>query len=574
MRKRLPYLAVQNWSGEGSTLAVLLLLGAVLCGFPLAMITLEGLAPSGTLAVSPLIDTLQSRSVQRAMWHSFETSFLSAMLAVVYGSVLACLIGLTDVRARGPFIFLILLPMMIPPHVTAIAWIQALGPGSALLHWVGLAPEIGSTHPLYSREGIIVLLALQHGPLVFLVMRAALRSLPGELSDASRVFGANIWLMLRRVALPLLLPNLVAAFALAFVSALGNFGIQALLGIPARYTTLPVLIWRRMSSFGPDMLTNVAMISILVGIMAIVAVGLQVWLQRRARVHLVGMAQQTLVFRLGAARPVVEGLLLLLIGGVLVLPVLSLITTALSPTYGVRLSFETLTFENFREVLFVQSVTLRAFMNSTLVAGLAALLLALYAVTLGFFEARPVPHHRRVAGFISGLADISYALPGLVISVACILAFIRPVPLFNLSIYNTLAIILVAYLAVFLSIAMKPVSAAYAQIDPSLDDAARVAGAGFGRRLRRIFMPMVAPAAASGAILVFLTAYNEVTVSALLWSTGNETIGTTIFNYEDGGYTTLASAMSVVTVVATVILMLALDRIGRRAPPGVVPWRD
>ena len=72
---------------------------------------------------------------------------------------------------------------------------------------------------------------------------------------------------------------------------------------------------------------------------------------------------------------------------------------------------------------------------------------------------------------------------------------------------------------------------------------------------------------------MFLTAYNEVTVSALLWSSGTETIGTTIFNYEDGGYTTLASAMAAVTIVATVLLMVLLDRLGRRAPPGVVPWR-
>ncbi|MEO0362026.1 MAG: iron ABC transporter permease, partial [Pseudomonadota bacterium] len=95
----------------------------------------------------------------------------------------------------------------------------------------------------------------------------------------------------------------------------------------------------------------------------------------------------------------------------------------------------------------------------------------------------------------------------------------------------------------------------------------------FMRRMTRISAPLVAPAAASGAILVFLTAYNEVTVSALLWSSGAETIGTVIFNYEDGGYTTLAAAMAAVTVVATVLLMAALDRLGRRAPPGVVPWR-
>ena len=130
-----------------------------------------------------------------------------------------------------------------------------------------------------------------------------------------------------------------------------------------------------------------------------------------------------------------------------------------------------------------------------------------------------------------------------------------------------------AYICAFFSVALKPVSAAFLQLDPALDEAARVAGAGFSRRLLRISLPLIAPAAASGAILVFLTAYNEVTVSALLWASGTETIGTTIFNYEDGGYTTLASAMAAVTVLATVALMVLLDWLGRRAPPGVVPWR-
>jgi hypothetical protein len=135
-------------------------------------------------------------------------------------------------------------------------------------------------------------------------------------------------------------------------------------------------------------------------------------------------------------------------------------------------------------------------------------------------------------------------VPGIVLSIAFILAFLRPLPVIGRPLYGTLGIIVLAYLAAFFSIALKPVTAAYAALDPALDEAARVSGAGFLLRMRRIFLPLVAPAAASGAILVFLTAYNEVTVSALLWSTGNETIGTTIFNYEDGGYTTLAAAMA------------------------------
>lgn len=553
--------------GEGALLAALCLLAFAIFVLPLGLL--------GQVALSdgpgPIWEALTSRSVGRALWHSLESAALSAVLALVAGTVAALVIGLTDIRGKGVFTFLLLIPMMIPPHVTAIAWIQAMGPSSPLLQSLGLAPELGTTHPLYSRGGVILLLGIQHSPLVFLVVLAALRSLPREMSDAARVAGAGAGRMLRRILLPLLAPTLIAGYALAFVSALGNFGIPALLGIPARYITLPVLMWQRLASFGPGVLTDMAVIAALVAVIALIAVAVQMGLAARRRSALIGPPQPPLDIRLGRLRPWVEAVLALVVVAVLVLPVSALFTTALVPTYGVALSVDTITLKNFAEILFRQSVTLRAFVNSTLIAGIAAVVLAGLATLVGRYVAMPRRGLRRAGTVLSALAEMTYAVPGLVISVAFILAFIKPV--FGITLYNTLGIILLAYLCAFFAIALKPVSAAWLQLDPALDEAARVSGAGLWRRLRRISLPLIAPAAASGAILVFLTAYNEVTVSALLWSSGNETIGTTIFNYEDGGYTTLAAAMAAVTVVATVMLMGFLDRLGRKAPPGVVPWR-
>jgi len=463
---------------------------------------------------------------------------------------------------------------MIPPQVTAIAWVQALGPSSAVLNTLGLAPPPGSPHPLYTPFGVMLLLTVQHTPIVFLVVLAALRGLPREMTEAARIFGARPWRLLRRVILPLLAPSLAAGFILAFISALGNFGILAILGIPARYTTLPVLIWRRLSSFGPSALTDVAVISMILAAVGVVAIAAQIALQRRMRAAVVGPPQPPLRVALGRGRWLAELGLAAYVGATLLLPLTALAATALVKTYGLPLTVQTITFDNFAEVLFRQASTTRAFVNSTLTAGAAAATLAGVSILIAYFMSRrgaALP--RRMGGTFALFADVSYAIPGLVISIAFILTFIRPLPVLNVSLYNTIWIIFLAYLTAFLSIALKPVAAAYGQLDPALDDAARVSGAGYARRMRRVFAPLVGPAAASGAILVFLTAYNEVTVSALLWSTGHETIGTTIFNYEDGGYTTLAAAMSCVTVVATVALMVALDRFGRRLPAGVVPWR-
>jgi len=559
--------------GEGLTLAALVLFAAALMAGPLALLLRQGLIADGAPSLAPLAGALQSRSVARALWNSLDSALVSATLALGLGTALALLVGLTNLRGKAAFTFLILIPMMIPPHVTAIAWTQALGPSSPLLGALGLAPPPGTAHPLYGRGGVIALLSVQHMPLVFLVVLAALRALPREMAEAARVAGAGPGRLLARIVLPLLLPSLLAAFALAFVSALGNFGIPALLGIPGRYTTLPVLIWQRLSSFGPSMLADVAVLSALMATVAIAVVLVQTWLAARSRAALIGPPQPPMRLDLGRGRVLAEAGLVALVLALLGLPMAALLGTALVPTYGVALTPATVTLANFEQVLLRQSVTARAFANSTLAAGLAALVLAGAGAALARVMAGPSGPRRRLGRALATLAETTYAIPGIVISIAFILTFLRPLPLVGVSLYNTLWIIVLAYLAAFFAVALKPVAAACLQLDPALDEAARVAGAGWGMRMRRIFLPLVAPAAASGALLVFLTAYNEITVSALLWSTGTETIGTVIYNYENGGYTTLAAAMSAVTVAATVALMAALDRLGRRLPPGVVPWR-
>jgi iron(III) transport system permease protein len=540
---------------------------------PLANLLLAGLMVEGTPSLAPFRDALDSRSVPRALWNSLESAAISAALSLVVATVVALLIGLTDLRGKAVLTFLVLIPMMIPPHVTAIAWTQAMGPSSPLLGTMGLAPPPGSPHPLYGRGGVIALLAVQHMPLVFLVLLAALRTLPREMAEAARISGAGPWRLLYTVIVPLLRPNLLAAYALAFVSALGNFGIPALLGIPGRYTTLPVLIWQRLSSFGPSMLADIAVLSALMALIAITVVVIQMTLTARARAALIGPPQPPLHLSLGRARPVAEGGMVALILVTLGLPVTALFGTALAVTYGLPLTPQTMTFANFEEVLFRQSVTARAFLNSTFAAGTAAAILALFAAILARFATGPRGFARKAGLGISSLAETTYAIPGIVISIAFILTFLRPLPILDVSIYNTLWIIILAYLCAFFAVALKPAAAASQQLDPALDEAAQVAGAGWGRRMRRIFLPLLAPAAASGAILVFLTAYNEITVSALLWSSGTETIGIVIYNLEHGGYTTTAAAMAAVTVLATIALMGCLDLLGRRLPPGVVPWR-
>ena len=559
----------RNLMGEPLLLALVVLAAFLLFVLPLGAVARLALFGTGGGA-DGLAEALSSRPVRRALWHSLESAGLAAGLALIVGGGLGLLIGLSDVRGRVALSFGILMLLMIPPHVTALAWMQMLGPSSALLQMVGLAPAPGSTNPMYSREGVIGLLALQQVPLVYLTLRAALRALPRDLAEAARVNGATPQVLLRRVILPLMGPAFLAGYALAFVSALGNFGVPALLGIPGRYVTLPVLMWQRLASGGPSVLADLAVLSMLIGAVAVVAIGVQMRLVRAWSVALTGPPQQPLRLTLGAARPYVEVALWAVLALVVLAPMLAMLATALVPTYGVPLRTDTVTLRHFQEVIFTQSVTARAFVNSATLALAAGVGVAGLAICLGALQRG---RYQSGAHGITTFAEVAYAVPGLVISIGFIIAFIKPLPVIGLSLYGTHAIILGAYLAAFLAVGLKPVGVAYAALDPALHEAAQVSGARFWRRLWRIDAPLIAPAAMSGAVLVTLTAWNEVTLSSILWTRGTETLGTVIFNYEDGGYSTLASAMSVISVLATLALMAVLDRLGRSLLPGIIPWR-
>jgi iron(III) transport system permease protein len=554
---------------EAVLIGFLCLFVAALIVWPMVRLALEAIAPGGTPTLAPMFETLREAATWRAAWRSFETSLVGALGAVALGGAFAFLVALTDIRAKLALVFCFMLPMMVPPAVTALSWATLAGPASPLLKAVGLAPPPGSDNPMYSAGGIMLLLAIQHAPLAFLVLRAGLRAIPRELVEAGRLSGAGTAEIARSIVAPILWPSIAAALALAFVSALGNFGIPAILGIGERYYVLPTLIYVRLSSQGPTVLTQAAILSLIVAAIGVAAVMLQLFATRRASMRLAARPGAPLALNLGRWRLLVEAAAWTLLVVILVLPLLALIATALVPAYGVPLSSATATLENFREVLLRQAATIRAFANSFWLSVGAAVVLAALALPLGYAL---VWKRSRLAAAIATAADVPYALPGVVLAIAMILVFLRPLPIIDLSLYGTVWLIFVAYLARFFVLAAKPVIAGFQQLDPRLDEAARVAGAGFVMRARTILVPVLAPVAIAGGLLVFLTAFNELTVSALLWSAGSETLGVVIFNLEDSGLPTLAAAISVISVAVMFAAMGLLQAISKRLPAGVLPW--
>jgi iron(III) transport system permease protein len=499
--------------------------------------------------------------VWRAAGRSLVVALGGAAVAAAIGSALAAVLLLREVPCRRMLIFLVILPLLVPAQVLALAFIFVGGPSSPLLLALGLAPPLGTTNPIYSPGGIILLLGVQGAPLVFLSVAAAVRRLPGDAVAAARGLGASPGRALREVAWPILLPAVAAGTGLAYVAAIGNFGIAALIGIPARYPLLTVLIWERLSGIGPSALSQVAALSILLAAMALPGLLLQGYAARAASLAS-AVPFRPLPMRGGLAASVA---VLLYVAAVLVLPMLALLSAALVPAMGVQIGPDTMTSGNFTAIFAPGAHTLRALCNSLLLAAAAAAVLAAATIPVAL-----ALRSRMVRG-VSAVADLPYALPGACTGVAAILmAFLVPGAA---ALYGTLWLIALAYLTRYQALALRPVAASAARLDRRIEEAAQGLGAGPWRRLAEIQAPLLAPAVAAGAILVMLLSVNEVTVSSLLYGPGSQTLGVLVFTLQESGQSPMAAAVSCVSMLLVAGLMGLATLAGRRLPPGTLPWR-
>ncbi|MDX3807807.1 MAG: iron ABC transporter permease [Bosea sp. (in: a-proteobacteria)] len=564
---RLPPLSLPS---EAGLPALVVMVALLFGGLPFLRLLIAAFAPGWQLAPTTAFEAMTSRSAVTATLHTLDTSFFSALGALSIGAVVALALGVTDVRGKRPLAFGFVFSMMIAPQVAALAFLSLLAPNSQVLMLLGLAPEPGTANPLLGRGGIILVMALHHAPLVAITLWTGLRSIPHSLVEAAQMEGAGPATITARIILPVLRPQLIAAGLIAFVAGIGNFGIPALLGLPVNYLTLPTLIYRRLSSFGPESLPETAALALLVGAVAALGIlaGMAVARRQGGKVEIERPLEP--YWHLGSARMLVAAALWLLLLVKLGLPFFALLSEALTPALGVPLSWQSLTFDKFAEVLFRQAVTIRAFWNSFWFAAIAAILLSLTSIAFAYGLERRIGKLRRAVELI---VELPYALPGVVLAIACILIFLRPLPLIGVSIYGTPFIILFAYLARFLPLALKAPLAAMAQIEAHHEEAAKLDGAGLWQMLRFIVAPILAPAATVSALMVFLVAFNELTVSALLWSSGTETLGVVLFSLKEAGLAGEAAAIAISASAVILTVMLMLDLLGRRLPQNVLPWR-
>ncbi|GED60154.1 iron ABC transporter permease [Brevibacillus formosus] len=506
-------------------------------------------------------DVITHERTWNAIGHSVMAAGASTLIALVIGVSLAWLCAYTDIRWKSAIHVLALLPLLIPSYVMTLAWTQLAGPQGVLnrvASWLYGGPlELWN---VYGLDGIIVVMGLTHYPLVYMLTLSVLYRIPKELEWAAHSSGATATTVFRKVTLPLALPGIAGGGLLAFISGLDNFGVPAFLGIPENIPLLSTLIYEEVIGFGPSAFARASVLSILLGVIALAGTGVQWLFLRKSRVDQTSAEDKSIRRHLEGYRRGVEVLVGLFLLVTSVLPLLSMAANAFIKAYGLPFVPQNLTWKHFAFVLFDHVGTRAAIGNSLMLACLTGVLCVVAGTWFAYWRIHRPSFMGKV---MEGAVALPYALPGMVLGLAMILTWIEPIPGWQPGIYGTVWLILIAYVTRFLILQVKSSTVSIMQVGKEVEEAARINGGRFWTRWSRILLPLYAPGMATGLFLVFLTAFTELTISSLLWSSGSETIGVVIFSFEQAGSTTHSTALSSL-IVAAILLVLAMGGLWKR----------
>nr|WP_285838571.1 iron ABC transporter permease [Shouchella clausii] len=476
-------------------------------------------------------------------------------LALALGLVFAWLVAYSDIRLKKLLQLMILVPFIIPSYILTLSWTQLMSSNGWVASLLQFLPFSLEPLQMYSMEGIIFTLALSHFPLVFLFTVGVLRKIPREMEWAARASGANSWHVFKQVTFPLALPGLAGGGLLAFIANLDNFGIPAFLGIPAQITVLSTAIYQEVVGFGPSAFARAATLSVILAAVALLGTFAQWWLVRKAKQTETIQQDHEPRYQLGRLRLPVELSLWAFLLMITVVPIASMLQSSLVKAYGLPFSADHLTLDHYRFILFENDRVQGAIGNSLLLAAGTMAICLFVGTGLAYMRARqPNALNRALEVFVG----FPYALPGMVLALAMIFMWLEPIPGWNPGVYGTIGILFIAYITRFMVLQVRGSYTAMVQVDPSMEEAASLFGARPMAKWRRVLVPLLLPGVLSGAFLVFLTALTELTVSSLLWSSGSETIGLMIFNFEQAGYSTHSTAFSMLIVTAILLVMVSM----------------
>ncbi|MES0874425.1 ABC transporter permease [Sinimarinibacterium thermocellulolyticum] len=482
-------------------------------------------------------------------------------LVILIGTACAWLVSAYDFRGRALLDWALLLPLAVPTYIVAYAYMDLLHPigplQTALRALLGIdSPRDLRLPEVRSLGGCILVLGFVLYPYVYLPTRALFLMQSATLLEAARTLGAGPGAVFLRVALPLARPAVAVGASLALMETINDIGASEFLGV--RTLTISIYsTWVNRTDLAGAAQIALAMLALVAALLL---------LERRGR------RAQRYDAAAQRARPLAPTRLRGFAGaGALMLGSIPVLLGFVAPAlYLVDQSIARLRFSGLPPAL------LDATLNTVTLAALATAV----TVALGTLVAAAV---RLVPGVTTRccerIAGLGYAVPGTVLAIG----LLGPLGAFDVWAGDALerqfgasvglltlgsgAALIYAYSARFLAVSVGGVESGFARIAPALDHAARTLGEGSVGVLRRVHLPLLHPALAAAALLVFVDCMKELPATLLLRPLNFETLATTLYGeaargtYEDGAVAAL------IIVLAGLLPVMLLARVGRRTEP-------
>ncbi|HEX6946462.1 MAG TPA: iron ABC transporter permease [Acidimicrobiia bacterium] len=417
------------------------------------------------------------------------------------GLTTAWLTTRTDLGGSRIWSTLMTLPLVIPSYVGALAMLSASGNGGTLtlfLEKLGL-PGLPVFQGFWAAWAA---LSLWNFSFIHLLAVPVLRRLDPALEDVSRGLGAGRWRTIRKVVIPQLRPALASGALLVALYVIAEFGAVSMLRFDTFTRTIYTQFAGRLDP-GPALF--------LAGVLssgALVLVVLQQVARGRAALYGARPARRVSLHNLSPAGRVVAhsflGLLALL---ALLLPISTMVWWMVR---GIAQG---------ASLLGVVPQTLR----SIGLSAVAALVVGAAAVPLGILATR---HRNSVTRVLEGIPWLTYSLPHLAVGLAFLVLTVqwfRPI-------YQTIPLLIIVYLAMFLPQALAAVESGMRRIGPALEEVSRSLGMGQWATMRRVTIPMMRRSALAGAALVFLSVMKELPATLLLRPTEFDTLPVRIWS--------------------------------------------
>lgn len=459
---------------------------------------------------------LRSRTAELLI-NTAQLTVTVTALSILLGTALAYLVCRGVRTGRSVLIALLTVPLAIPSYVSGFAW--------------------GRLIPGFEGFGAAVLiLTLACYPLVMLPAIAILSTVGRSAEDVARTLGRRPIAAFVSVVLPVAWQAIAGGALLVALYSISDFGGPAIV----RYEVFTVGIYNAY-----DGAFNHALAAMYGCILMLLAVLLT--LAERSLRPVSGPSSATAEPKPAAKASPTAWLLSLATITIAVLVPIAALCREIARSQRVSLTEP--------GGLATTWDLVRPLALNTLGLGLvAALVIAVVAVPVALFTRRP---RTRPAGAVESVLTLGYALPGITVALALVYFSLRMVP----QLYLTSALLLIAYLMLFLPVCLNPLRSAMDELPPGREDAARTLGFGYTAAITRVTLPSVTPALLAGAALAGLSVAKELPATLMLAPIGVRTLATDMWSLNNDLQYGQAAVLGLVLIaVASLPTMLLSSR--------------